>query len=42
VLGVPRTPLADDREAHARLLEVLPVAVQLHRVLAAEDSAVVA
>jgi len=34
--------MADDSEAGAGLLELLPVAMQLHRVLAAERSAVVA
>src|SRR5437764_5418010 len=41
VLSVPGSPLTDDRQARSRLLELLPVAVQLHRVRSAEDSAVV-
>ena len=42
VLGVRRRALADRGEADARVLELLPVAMQLHRVLATERSAVVA
>jgi exopolyphosphatase / guanosine-5'-triphosphate,3'-diphosphate pyrophosphatase len=42
MLRLLRTALTDDDQAHARLLEPLAVAVQLHRVVAAERSAVVA
>jgi hypothetical protein len=37
-----RRALTDHGQVHARLLEGVAVAVQLHRVLAAEQSAVVA
>ena len=42
VLRVTRRPLADHDEPRADPVEVLPVAMQLHRVRSAEDSAVVA
>jgi exopolyphosphatase/guanosine-5'-triphosphate,3'-diphosphate pyrophosphatase len=42
VLRVLGRALPDHRELHAGGLELVPVAVQLHRVLAAEQSAVVA
>jgi len=41
MLGVARRPLPDDDEPRADLVEPVPVAVQLHRVRAAVDSAVV-
>jgi len=40
--GLLRGADADHRETYARGVEVLPGAMQLHRVLAAENSAVVA